>query len=87
MIFFFFKILAQCKIEVPKNVLMPDLHETLSNCGADLLLQCIEDLPKYIQNAQKQSQTGITYGNYSHSIDSIRDEITFFRSKFLQHLR
>lgn len=78
MIFFFLKILAQCKIEVPKNVLMPHLHDTLSNCGADLLLQCIEDLPKYIQNAQQQSQTGITYGNYSHSIDSTQELFHFF---------
>lgn len=56
------EILAQKELPVPKNVLMPDLHETLANEGAQLLLDCIENAPDSFQNTKQQNDTGVTYG-------------------------
>lgn len=56
------EILAQREVLVPKNVLMPHLHRTLSNEGAQLLLECIENLPQRLQNAHKQSEENVTFG-------------------------
>lgn len=56
------EILAQKEIAVPEKVLMPDLHKTLANEGAQLLLDCIENVPDSLHNAEQQSDLNITYG-------------------------
>lgn len=56
------EILAQKEVQIPKNVLMPHLHETLANEGAQLLLDCIENAPESFQKATQQSDSGVTYG-------------------------
>lgn len=56
------EILAQKEITIPKNVLMPELHETLANEGAELLVNCIKNAPDSLQSARKQSDGNISYG-------------------------
>lgn len=56
------EILSQRQAIVPDNVLMPELHDALSKDGADLLLECIEDLPASVRNARPQTGDA-TYGN------------------------
>lgn len=56
------EILAQKEITIPKNVLMPELHGTLANEGAELLVNCIENAPDSLQSARKQSDGNISYG-------------------------
>lgn len=58
------EIISQRKVPIADEILMPDLHRSLSEHGADLLLDCINDLPCSIQNAQPQNSTDATYGNY-----------------------
>lgn len=58
------EILAQKKICIPKNVLMPELHDTLANEGAHLLLNCIQDVPNCLENSKCQDLIGISYGEF-----------------------
>lgn len=57
------EILAQKVVNIPRNVLMPQLHRTLSTDGAQLLLECIDNIPESLNNAERQSDTNVTYGN------------------------
>lgn len=57
------EILAQTDVPIPKTVLMPELHDTLANVGAQLLVECIENAPESFQNAKQQDDTHVTYGN------------------------
>lgn len=56
-------ILSQRQATIPDNVLMPELHEALAKDGAELLLECFEDLPASVRNARPQNGDA-TYGNY-----------------------
>lgn len=56
------EIVSQCSVPVADDILMPDLHDTLSKHGADLLLDCINNLPHSIENAQPQNNSDATYG-------------------------
>lgn len=56
------EILAQKEVVIPKNVLMPDLHETLANEGAQLLLDCIGNAPDCFHNVKQQNDRDATYG-------------------------
>lgn len=58
------EILAQKEVIIPKNVLMPHLHETLANEGAQLLFDCIENAPNSFQNAKQQNDSDATYGMF-----------------------
>ncbi|XP_031633504.1 methionyl-tRNA formyltransferase, mitochondrial [Contarinia nasturtii] len=55
------EILAAKSVEIPKNVLMPHLHKTLSNEGATLLTECIENAPASFQNGKQQDDNKATY--------------------------
>lgn len=57
------EILSQRQVIVPDTVLMPELHDMLSKDGADLLLECIDNLPASISNARPQNNGDATYGN------------------------
>lgn len=59
------EIVAQKEVEIPKNVLMPQLHKTLANEGGQLLVDCIENIPQSLQNLTKQSDQNVTYGIYN----------------------
>lgn len=56
-------IIAQKVIPIPKNVLMPELHQTLANEGAQLLLDCIHRVPDSLKSSRMQSDSNVTYGN------------------------
>lgn len=60
------EILAQKEIEIPKNVLMSELHTTLAKEGAQLLVNCIESAPDSFRNAKQQDEHNITYGIIAH---------------------
>lgn len=49
-------------MNVPTNVLMPVLRFRLAFLGAELLYECIKNLPDSLQHAQPQSEENITYG-------------------------
>lgn len=56
------EILAQREVPIPHAVLMPELHATLAQVGAELLVECIENAPASFQNAKQQDDTNVTYG-------------------------
>lgn len=58
------EILAQIAVPISKTVLMPELHDTLANVGAQLLVECIENAPASFQNAKQQDDTNATYGMF-----------------------
>lgn len=62
------EILAQREVQIPEAVLMPELHDTLANVGAELLVECIEHAPAIFQNARQQDDTNVTYGMLSFPI-------------------
>lgn len=47
---------------MPKDVLMPELHAVMANEGADLLAQCMQNLPEYLRNARPQNNENASYG-------------------------
>lgn len=60
------EILAQREVPIPNAVLMPELHDTLADVGAQLLVECIENAPESFQNAKQQDDTNVTYGMLTH---------------------
>lgn len=60
------EILAQKEIEIPKNVLMPELHTELAQKGGELLVNCIENAPESLQNGRQQGSGNISYGSVCH---------------------
>ncbi|XP_059620898.1 methionyl-tRNA formyltransferase, mitochondrial [Phlebotomus argentipes] len=55
------EILAQRRVSVESDVLMPQLHACLANVGGSLLLDCLQDLETSLNNAKPQSLEGVTY--------------------------
>lgn len=43
---------------------MPELHDTLSNEGADLLVDCLHDLDKRLKDAKPQNPEYVSYGKH-----------------------
>lgn len=56
------QILAQKEVPISNDCLMPELYETLSKEGANLLVDCLHDLDSKLENAQQQMPDQITYG-------------------------
>lgn len=54
------EVITAKQVPVPENVLMPTLHELLSTIGAELLIECIQDLTRY--EPIKQDDTIASYG-------------------------
>lgn len=57
-----YQILAQKEVSIDDHCLMPQLHDTLSNEGAVLLVDCLNDIDSRLANAQQQNSEHITYG-------------------------
>lgn len=55
-------ILAQKEVKIPQNVLMPELHATLANEGAQLLANFIENIPESFLNGRQQGDRNASYG-------------------------
>ncbi|XP_014366788.2 methionyl-tRNA formyltransferase, mitochondrial, partial [Papilio machaon] len=55
------EIISQLKVTVSNDIKLPELTEELSTIGADMLVDCLRHLPYSLQNAQPQSNEGVTY--------------------------
>ncbi|XP_058820889.1 methionyl-tRNA formyltransferase, mitochondrial [Topomyia yanbarensis] len=55
------EILKQEKVDIPKDMLMPELHEKLANLGAVTLLHCIENLDHVYRVQISQNDQEATY--------------------------
>lgn len=58
------KVLAQREVPVPPNVLMPELYTVMAKEGADLLTQCMQNLPECLRQAKPQSNENVSYGEW-----------------------
>lgn len=47
---------------VPADIRLPELTEQLSEIGADMLVDCISNLPRSLENVKPQGNEGVTYG-------------------------
>lgn len=56
------EILMQKQINLDDTITQPELYKTLSELGANALLECLNDLPKTLANCKEQPQEGITLG-------------------------
>lgn len=54
-------IVRQYKCTIYSNETTPQLRARLAEYGANLLMECIRDLPKCLEEAQRQPYEGITY--------------------------
>ncbi|XP_028171630.1 methionyl-tRNA formyltransferase, mitochondrial [Ostrinia furnacalis] len=67
------EIISQRRVQVPKDIKLPELTEQLSDLGADMLVDCIRELPHSLTNAQPQSRDGVTYAKkINKSISEVR---------------
>lgn len=55
------EILLQSTVNVPRDILMPQLHDQLAQTGATCLIQCIEDIESYYEKLVKQNDSMATY--------------------------
>lgn len=58
------EIISQCAVQVPEDVLMPDLYKQLADVGAATLVSSIRELPQCLEKARMQPDVGVTYGKY-----------------------
>lgn len=56
-------ILATSKVQIPDNMIMPELHDRLADVGADLMIDCIRRLEQCVP--QKQAESESSYGEIS----------------------
>ena len=59
------EIIAQAQVEIKSDMLMPELHEKLSTCGAKLLVESLEQIPDSLVNAKPQNESNVTYGKHT----------------------
>ncbi|XP_050099071.1 methionyl-tRNA formyltransferase, mitochondrial isoform X2 [Anopheles aquasalis] len=55
------EILLQSTVDIPRDMLMPQLHDELAQLGADCLMQCIDDFDFYNGQALRQDGSKATY--------------------------
>lgn len=60
------EVLTTREIPISNEILMPELHEQLASLGAELLVECIQDLDKYQPIEQDNSLA--SYGKFSFKI-------------------
>ncbi|XP_061710613.1 methionyl-tRNA formyltransferase, mitochondrial [Cydia pomonella] len=67
------EIINQRTVPVPKDILLPELTEQLSEIGAEMLVDCMRTLPESLANAKPQSEEGVTYAKkINKSISDVR---------------
>lgn len=74
-----FQILAQREYPIGSDTHMPELHSALSQLGADLLLDTVENLKERLAKAQPQDDKMATYGmnwKFVHRYQSINYAIS-----------
>ncbi|XP_035787604.1 methionyl-tRNA formyltransferase, mitochondrial-like [Anopheles albimanus] len=74
-------ILLQSTVDIPRDMLMPQLHDDLAQLGADCLMKCIENLDFY--NGQAVQQDGLK-ATYAPKIDRNFAEIRWNHHTALQ---
>ncbi|XP_049546504.1 methionyl-tRNA formyltransferase, mitochondrial isoform X2 [Anopheles darlingi] len=55
------EILLQSTIDIPRDMLMPQLHDELAQLGANCLMKCIDDLDFYNSQVVQQDSSKATY--------------------------
>lgn len=50
---------------------MPDLYTVMAIEGAELLVQCMQNLPEHLRNAKPQSEENASYGKWMKRNQSI----------------
>lgn len=55
-------IVMQKSVDIPENILMPELYHTLAELGAKTLMQTLYLLPKSLENSKPQPNIGVTHG-------------------------
>ncbi|XP_055677031.1 methionyl-tRNA formyltransferase, mitochondrial [Lutzomyia longipalpis] len=55
------EILAQTRIHIDPDTLMPQLHDDLANLGGALLLDCLRNIEESLAKAKPQSSQGVSY--------------------------
>ncbi|VVD02890.1 unnamed protein product, partial [Leptidea sinapis] len=55
------EIISQQEVQVPEDILLPQLTTQLSDIGAEMLLDCLRCLPSSLDNAKPQSNHCVTY--------------------------
>ncbi|XP_013164591.1 PREDICTED: methionyl-tRNA formyltransferase, mitochondrial [Papilio xuthus] len=55
------EIISQEEVAVSNDIKLPELTEQLSTIGAEMLVDCLRHLPHSLENAQPQSNEGVTY--------------------------
>lgn len=58
------EMLLQQEIEISNDIKMPELYNKLSILGANILINCLQDLNYYLENAKMQPSLGVTQGKY-----------------------
>lgn len=58
-------ILAQRTVSIGADILMPALHAQLANDGAQLLVDCVRQIPDSLHNACEQNNALATYGIFA----------------------
>lgn len=54
------KILAQSEVQVPEGIHLTDYTNMMAGLGANLLLECLQDLPLLLSQARDQGTDGVT---------------------------
>ncbi|XP_049869968.1 methionyl-tRNA formyltransferase, mitochondrial [Pectinophora gossypiella] len=55
------EIISQTRVPVPDDIKLPELTAQLSELGADMLVDCMSNLPTSLEKAQPQNEEGVTY--------------------------
>lgn len=58
------EILLQKIIDIPNDIKMPELYAQLASLGAETLVKSLNDLTNLLENCSKQTEEGVTFGQY-----------------------
>ncbi|XP_061377418.1 methionyl-tRNA formyltransferase, mitochondrial isoform X1 [Danaus plexippus] len=67
------EIISQQRVPVSDTIKLPELTRQFSDIGAKMLVNCLRNLPRSLENAQPQSNEGVTYAKkINKSISQVR---------------
>nr|XP_032512607.1 methionyl-tRNA formyltransferase, mitochondrial isoform X2 [Danaus plexippus plexippus] len=67
------EIISQQRVPVSDTIKLPELTRQFSDIGAKMLVNCLKNLPRSLENAQPQSNEGVTYAKkINKSISQVR---------------
>lgn len=59
------EIVAQEKLDIHPDEILPELYVKLAKMGANILVDVIRKLPQILSFSRPQEKIGITYGNFT----------------------